>query len=357
MAVDPAQIFPLVPFDGQEFIDSYRIKWKYNSEDDVWSRVGYISDLPLARGTDDPVGPTNGLLSAIHKRILDITPNQAGGCGFVFEPGTYLEDGVDSILIGDINIKSSTLDLSCGNGFCADTLKFSIKPCYLDKLCIETVGATGATGDDGATGSQGLDGVGDGPQGAAGADGKNATTPAAFTGITIKELSGIYDTAVVDLILDNSTATLEVTKAKIAVPDHDEPASKVSATPTPVGIAQGTYDPTVHDNTVVLTGYTLNDTDIDVVKLPDGWSGEMEGPVAVATMPITSLINAIARYYETKADDIIDAWDDEIAEYIKQKDAEARNILSNKANQLSEEVWQAPIEFCLLPSADVIPPC
>lgn len=350
---------PINPFDGQEYVDAYRILWRYNSEDDTWSSVGYISDIPLARGTNDTEGPTNGLMSKEQKRILDATSDYAGGCGFIFKPGTYLKNGVDSILEGDIKLKSNTLDITCAveNG-CDNVIRLAVNKDYLNKLCIEAQGAQGARGDMGPKGKAGRHGVGDGPKGATGADGTDATAASTLTGVIINDLSGIYDTAVVDLVLDSASATLEVTKARLAVPDSDQPASKVVASPFAMSIAYTGYDPSSSGITS-LTTYTMVDgaKDLDVIKLPDGWTGSMTGPVAVDTMPVRTLIDAIARYYEQKAENIVEAWDTEITDYMKQKDQEGRQILMDKANELSEAVWQAPIEFCLTPSANVLPDC
>ena len=65
--LNPRLILPTNPFDHQQFVDAHRILWQYNAEDDIWSSIGYISDIPLARGNNDSEGPTNGLMSKEQK--------------------------------------------------------------------------------------------------------------------------------------------------------------------------------------------------------------------------------------------------------------------------------------------------
>ena len=52
-------ILPVQPFDGQEFIDSFRMKWVFNAEADCWHRIGTVLNLPVANVQH------SGLLSAL----------------------------------------------------------------------------------------------------------------------------------------------------------------------------------------------------------------------------------------------------------------------------------------------------
>ena len=72
--------FPIRPFDGQVFIDAFRIRWVFNSEDKTWQRSGVETDIPLATDMQP------GLLSAQLKQLLDGIPLKGGHFGIVARP-------------------------------------------------------------------------------------------------------------------------------------------------------------------------------------------------------------------------------------------------------------------------------
>ena len=80
MAREKVTNFPIVPFDGQDFIDAYRIKWRYDGSVKCWKRVGAVPEIPLATETQ------TGLLSAKQKELLDSIPDKGGHFGIIAKP-------------------------------------------------------------------------------------------------------------------------------------------------------------------------------------------------------------------------------------------------------------------------------
>lgn len=72
--------FPIRPFDGQLFIDAFRVRWIFNAEDKTWQHNGVETDIPLANETQP------GLLSAQLKQLLDGIPLKGGHFGIVARP-------------------------------------------------------------------------------------------------------------------------------------------------------------------------------------------------------------------------------------------------------------------------------
>lgn len=71
---------PSNPFNGQIFIDAFRIKWEYDSEAACWIRKGSVTSFPEATSTD------RGLLSAKLKTILDSIPEAGGHFSLIVDP-------------------------------------------------------------------------------------------------------------------------------------------------------------------------------------------------------------------------------------------------------------------------------
>lgn len=348
------QILPSSPFDGQEFIDAFRVKWVYNAEDDLWNRIGIVTDIPLARAEDDPLGPTNGLMSSKNKAMLDGLPEKAGGFGIILKPGYFLteEHGADNVLTGDVKFISETLKFTCDNPIGAgegceavSTVRFELSQDFLDSYSIEVRGPVGKKGKKGLKGAPGRPGTGDGPVGDPGEDGADAPTAHTFTGIKYVESDTIYDTAVVSLRLDSAAGVLEVTKARMDVPDSDKPATRVAATPITrdveflsedlsrwqlIGAAQD--EPTV---------------DLNMVKLPKGWSGQSDSPVPVIPVKLSTVVQSIVDYYNEQATKVIRQWDEELRVWVIDRDKAARDVLHNLAVEVAECQFSLPLEFCL----------
>lgn len=305
-------------------------------------------------GSEPTECAVTGLLSPEYKTLIDSLPTHPGGFGFVFAPGVYItaEDGVDSVLDGDIEFRSYSLDITCERGVEGDTSRnvftFSVNDDFLSTFCVEIKGQKGPTGEKGNKGKQGRHGTGDGPAGLTGPKGTDATSVHKFTGIKIVESDDIYDTAVVDLLLDPKSCTLEVVKAKMAVPDNDEPAVRVTASPIFRDVRFPTYTLDVWELVSPLdTASNTQTADIDIIKLPAGWNGQVTGAVPVVTMKLSQLIQLIIDYYKGRADKITAKWDKEIENYIASKDKEARTILADLAMELTECEWSLPIDFCI----------
>ena len=71
---------PMAPFDGQEFIDFRRIKWKFDKEMNGWRLIGPVPEVPVA------TTEISGLLRAKDKLLLDTMPPKAGGFGILAQP-------------------------------------------------------------------------------------------------------------------------------------------------------------------------------------------------------------------------------------------------------------------------------
>lgn len=296
--------------------------------------------------------PTTGLLPAKFKSLLDSLPSHPGGFGFIFKPGTYLtlKDGPDSILTGDVTFSSETLDISCAqsqiNGSAETIFTFKVGQDFLSSFCLNIRGLPGDKGDKGSKGPEGRSGTGDGPQGDQGPPGINATIPATFTDVQIIDIADTYDTAVVSLDFDPATSTLEIVKAKMAVPDSTTVASLVSATALYRDVTFDSSNSMDNWNLFAPSGDPVStitsSPDLDIIKLPDGWNG---APIGVATMKLSQLVTLIVNYYNNLASGIVTGWDRQIKEYIAGKDQDARQIVADLAQELTEAEWSAPIEF------------
>ena len=348
----PQQILPSTPFDGQIFIDAFRVKWTYNAEDSAWHKVGVAINVPTARSEDDPDGPTNGLFSGRDKAFLDSLKMKAGGFGLMLKPGYYLteEAAADNVLTGDVQLVSQTLAFDCttsniGNVGYAPTVKVELSQDFIESYRLEIKGPQGRKGDDGLIGIDGRPGTGDGPQGDAGVDGLDAASHA-FSGIIYEELDEVYDTAVVGLRLDASNGILEVTKAQIDVPDNDKAVSRVAATPVLRDIEFLSTD--LSDWQLVGGADDSVTVDLNVVKLPKGWVGDTENnPVPVDSVKLSQLAGAIIDLYNMEAAKIVTQWDDILNDWVTERDKEARDVLLGLASELAECEFQLPLEMCI----------
>ena len=320
------------------------------------SSVGSVASIPSSSApqTCEKETPQTGLLSSDYKTLLDSLPTNPGGFGFVFKPGIYINehDYTDSVLTGDIKFVSNSLDIDCEvkevNGVSQTVFSFAVGQNFLDAFCLEVPGLKGKTGDTGEKGPQGRHGTGNGPQGDRGPAGKDATVAHSFTGIKVVEVDDVYDTAVVGFNLDPAKSLLEVVKAKVAVPENDEPATMVSATPIYRDVNFASDTAMLNYEIFAPAGDAVSaitrTADIDIIKLPDGWSGSIAG---VTTMKLSKLIKLIVEYYDGLADGVITKWDRQIKEFLANKDADARTVIADLAMELTQCEWSAPIELCI----------
>jgi len=73
-------VLPQQAFDGQIFIDAFRIKWVFDGDANCWRKVGTVPDIPLATELQ------TGLLSAKLKQLLDGIPEKGGHFGIITQP-------------------------------------------------------------------------------------------------------------------------------------------------------------------------------------------------------------------------------------------------------------------------------
>lgn len=90
-----ATFLPELPFDGQQFIDAFRVRWVYDSSVNGWQRTGTVPDLPLATELQP------GLMSAQLKTLLDGIPENGGHFGIIANPLLTLKPQKQNIIISD----------------------------------------------------------------------------------------------------------------------------------------------------------------------------------------------------------------------------------------------------------------
>jgi hypothetical protein len=464
MAQESTSNFPLVPFDGQEFIDAFRMKWVYDGSVKCWKRVGTVPNIPVASEVQ------SGLLSRRFKQILDSIPSKGGHFGILARPllsvvpqnfPTKLKDKVFSavkneagsvvfgrapkngdtydesvfegnflrftkgplrnrdfliftndeesltlqgdasearlddefvvfdpleanehgVIMGDIELISDTLDITCvdnmgrpitvaqdcnldykdcDGGAQAPGLDVKVAEKVIESFCVELRSCKGPKGDKGAKGETGKDGTGDGPTGEMGDPGQDAPDIGhKFTGIKFIDSEDVYDSAVIGLELDADNGKLHVLKAKMAVPDDDTPANQVITSPI-----NRTIDWTDDE-----FGYTLlkpmndpietkkaDDADVTMAVFPSGYEIQSTGlPTDIEksrltqfnSVTLTSLLDRAIAYFQDRLTAIDEDYDRQIKEFMEEKDAKARAILAGLAQDLAECEWELPIEFCL----------
>ena len=80
-------ILPEALFDGQEFVDAFKIKWIYTKAINSWRREGKVETIPVADGTNIGYLPKN------FKYLLDSIPEHGGG--FAFNADTRSDENID----------------------------------------------------------------------------------------------------------------------------------------------------------------------------------------------------------------------------------------------------------------------
>lgn len=357
-------ILPFDPSDGQIFIDIYRIQWQFDSKLDVWSRIGPVLDLPLADTK------TTGLLSKQDKILLDTIPKAGGAFGFIAQPRILKSNtNPEGIIEGNITLLSESLDITCrdgngqpiadgcGNIKVSDTgnppaIVFQLSQRFLDTICCESYGPAGPTGFKGDTGDAGLDGFSNSPVGDQGDPGVDATTAANFLGIKIVDIDDVRDSVIVDVELDATTAKLSYTTSKMNVPESDEPADQLIATP----VQRSLFYPLLADNPVEYTtlddwrlsvppGDPVQDPELLLFKMPS--VAQIGDEVSISTVKLSTFIQSIVDFYKKCLADQETKYLQQIHDFISAKDAAARAILAGLAQQVAECEFQRPLSFCL----------
>lgn len=349
---------PISPFDGQIFIDAFRVKWVFDGEVECWRSRGQVPDIPIAT-SEQP-----GLMSAEVKNALDGIPLKGGGFGIIVDPKLAVRtaENPDGIVFGDVELLSNSLKIDCVHSDgsiitpeCQDVpyapetgqlppgFDVNFREVFLETICAEIPGGPGPVGDQGATGKTGRPGTGDGPVGAKGEDGQDATEAATFTGIIIEETDDIFDTAVVDLELNADEGKLHVVKANIKVPDDETPADKVIAS-------------SIFRSLEFTTGFQFNilkgqdelDADVTLGNYPPGF--DIESDIELVQPNATKLsqyIQKIAAFYEGKLAEVNDVYNKEIEEFFKTTDEAARQKLDILSEELANCEFRLPLEYCI----------
>lgn len=356
---------PNSPFDGQIFVDANGIQWSWSDSKDAWTKIGVPSTVPLASST------TTGLLSRKNKIILDSVPPVGGSFGLITQPFILANpDNPDGVTHGNIELCSESLDIKCVDAqnieyteecvfiVACDIqdqmpgLQFKLSDVFLKTLCFEAFGPAGPIGRKGDTGDAGKDGFKNSPKGETGDPGSDATAPASLLGIKIEDIEEIRDTVAVDVTLDPATGKLSYALAKMNVPENDEPADQVLATPT----QRTLFYPLLADDPVEYTtlddwrvsvspGDPIQEPDLILFQVPS--STAIGDEIQLQPIRLSQFIEPIVEHYKNCLKQYDDAWLREICEFISAKDAAAREIIARMAQRVAECEFKRPIQFCL----------
>jgi hypothetical protein len=351
---------PVVPFDGMKFVDAWQRQWEYSIETKTWIFKGYLPNIPLANES------TIGLLSSNLKTLLDSIPEKAGGFGILtkFSFGKVIGDGFNGLMTGDIILKSNTLDIKCRDQHgklitksCTNapsspeanlipSIDINFGSDFLDTICIEVPGSQGPKGIQGPPGEDGEDGFGDGPQGLTGDPGNNATGISEVNGVTIEIDESFYDTAVVNVELDQQNSILSITKAKLAVPDNDTPADRFVVMPI---IRSLEWTTGIDYNIIAPAGENLGlEGDVGVLAYPKDFNPDLQdADIEMSRKALSDFINQIIGDYKVIYDKYIAEYDQEIKDFIYAKDDEARKVLDSLVAQLAAKQFSETFEYCM----------
>lgn len=356
---------PIGQFDGQLFIDAFRVEWRFDASVQCWRRKGRVGSIPVADSS------TTGLLSSELKFLLDKVPPKGGGFALVTRPHLQFrsQDNPDGVLFGDMELTSETLDIKCVHGDGREIEANCLKVCFnetdelppgfdinfsdkfLRTVCVEVPGGPGLPGEKGLKGLDGMDGTGDGPVGLKGLSGKDATVQEPLVGIRVIDTENITDTAVTRLELDQDGGKLYVTKGKIKVPDNEEAeAHRIITAQINRGIK---FTGDCFDYRITMLpcrpddDYDLPDPTIAVYPShfdPQKLNDRSFQPVK---RRLSDLVNDLVAYYQKKLDEAADKYDKQVEEYIKERDKEARLILDELGDRLAQCENITYLDYCI----------
>lgn len=351
---------PVIPFDGMKFVDAWRRQWEYSAETTSWIFKGYLPNIPLADEN------TIGLMSSSLKTLLDSIPEKAGGFGILtkYSFGKVIGDGYNGLMTGDITLKSNSLEIKCRdlNGklitkTCAvspgspeinkiPSIDINFGATFLDSLCVEVPGSQGPKGITGRPGLDGEDGFGDGPQGLDGDPGIDAAGISEVDKVVIEVDESFYDTAVVNVELDQQNSILSITKAKLAVPDDNTPADRFIVMPIVRSLewSEGA-------NYTIISPLNENlglETDVGVLAYPKDFNATLVGEdVEMSRRSLSNFIDQMIADYDVILKQYIAEYDQEIKDYIFNKDAEARKVLDSLVASLATKQFSETFEYCM----------
>lgn len=364
---------PSNPVDGQVYVDKNYVKWVFNKSIDLWERGGTVATIPLATNTDP------GYLSAVDKALLDRILPTPGGFGIITDANILLQSDAnpDGVIRGDIVLRSDSLDITCVNpdntkltakngdmSICvgADSpspgLSFKLSEKLLANLVVNFPGPPGPKGHKGEKGEAGKPGYAGGPPGIKGLQGDAASVLNTLTAVTYRDVSGITDTAIVDLSITTDETVgqiLHITKAKLNIPDN-APARKIVAAPLSRSVV---YDPDPNAEKCNIT--RLNEwrlvknagdptpTDVSLIRLATGADQVTDEPVGInGTMSLSTFITQVVDAYYDKLRDVDTQYGKVVREKISDLDAKARLNLADMANELAMCEFNIPaVEYCI----------
>jgi hypothetical protein len=353
---------PFKPFNGMKFVDAWHRQWIFVAKDNTWQFDGYINDVPLADEN------TVGLLNSGSKRILDSIQEKGGGFGILTKFSFGMPGTLNSIITGDIILKSNSLDITCfdGNGVeikrdCGRTvvqeatnppiLDFNFSDLLLDNICIEIKSGRGPKGFQGEKGDDGLDGTGDGPQGDKGDPGVDAVGVSELGNIIIEvDEESFYNTAVTNLELDSDNSVLSTTKNNMDVPDNDTPAEKVLASQlfrsikfVGSGFEYELEKPADEDSKFLADPVTMfYPAGISTERL-----SELEDGVEVFRDRLSSTIDRYIEQYQELIEQYIVEYDKEIRDYIFNIYKDSKINIAQLVDRLADKEFSQMPEYCL----------
>lgn len=356
---------PSIPFDGQIFIDASRVKWQWDAKRWLWNRIGFAD--AFAESDAD----STGLLSPAHKILLDQLPAAGGGFGVTVAPVIPFPGFANpsGALTGSIELVSESLTIKAVDAAGRDIdytgrvvggdnltampgIQITLSENFLDNLCIEIPTFPGIDGDKGQEGAPGLDGFNDGPSGVKGTPGTDATDFHAFTGVKIAESADLFSQAVVNVGLDQTTSTLNITKAEMQIPDDDTPADAIIALPVvrrlEYRLNRDLNCRTTLDDWVITTpadDILADSPDLYVFKLPQDVVEDQTVPLE--PVRLADFVANTIDFYKNKLEEFDKAWLQEAKKKIESHDAAAKQAMASLAQQLAECEFQRPLQFAL----------
>lgn len=354
---------PENPFDSQVFIDVFGVQWEFDSSVQCWRRIGAQNEIPLATST------TIGLLSKEDKFLIDSVQEKGGGYGIIIR-GLKLrsQSNPDGILLGDVELVSHSLNIQCRDQegkeitpSCSNVIfreKDTVPPgfdinlsdAFLKSFCVEIAGGPGQIGLPGDNGDKGDDGTGDGPIGLQGTPGIDYTTAHTFTGVKIVDIDQMTDTAVVALEVNREQGKLFVTKSKINFPTGDDLVAEqliASQLSRSIKFKGDCWD---YDFVVSPCGPADN-YDIDnplVAYYPSNFDPTKEiNSYTPVRARLSDIIADMIAVYQAKLDAAVNGYDEKIRTFMKEKDSQARQVLSFLGDRLAECENITYLDYCI----------
>lgn len=370
-------LLPQYPYDGQVYIDYSRdTRWVYNKSNDLWERQG-VAESPEVASSE-----IIGYLNKIDKAFIDtIQTDTPGSFSIIVDPKAGLTGiGADGLITGNITLVSDSIDITCSvftpvgrtpdtancspskailvpDGPTPPALNFSLSDNFLNSLTIDLPGSKGDTGPTGLMGPPGKHGFDYlGPPGVDGRIGLNGKTVYNLNGILYRDLPNeLSDSAIVDLnLLGFETGGHQMIFTKSELDVQNGAANKLSATLLQRYLR---YPADARDcNEVKLSDWLLQQPtgdytrlDLTVLRLPTGSKNSSDVPVQFdSSLSLSDYIEAVVNEYQTSLNNIDLELGARAKEYITSIDNQARKILADLSQKLSDAEFSLPAQdFCL----------